>query len=328
MNAFDTIVPFLERNIPGEGTVIHVNDHVRIPVKKDAFKPLSSVAKTVVFVDGGNGDVLRSANVNVQFVRLAAVFYQGSNRVKREQKEFFVVTVARKRDLDLVFEARMFDVNGGIMGTSMIVDSLDPALRSGYHRVTPEVVGSHVRKLEEVKFAKEIVRELKQGDVLVRDGDLLLTGPHVSDELRALRLAGENLKVHILGLSKTSRLCADSGASATALISSIAPGGVWYYFVDGFVGFVKLHGRSKHVFRFDVFSHDRASLPDTLGALIPLSADPVFVGYPYGLVDVDKCARVSDHELRQLRLRFSLKAKGLFDSLEASVDAHDILNKI
>ncbi len=60
-------------------------------------------------------------------------------------------------------------------------------------------------------------------------------------------------------------------------------------------------------------------------ALAENSQDPVFLGYPYGLVDADKNARVSNAEKGFLRTVFSSKI-----DLEKynQLDAHDVLDKI
>lgn len=327
MHAFDSIVPHISSLLTDKGSIIHVNDHVRVKLRKDAFDSFSPSPGNLVFVDGGNGEILKGPNVSLQFCRLAASRYEGRRRVWRESVDFFVAVVAKRRDLDLVYDAQVFDLEGRQLA-SFSVDSLDPSLRSGDHRVSADAVANHVRKVEELRFAKEILKRLGKGDVLVRDGDLLSSGPFLKDELRRFSLASEKLGVHVIGLSKTCHLCTDAGASAVSAVRALAPGGSWFYFADGIVGFVRLHENSRYVFRFDVFPHDHSVLKQIFGYLSFISADPVFLGYPYGLVEVDKSARVSEHELRSLRTRFSLASKGSFDLLEAAVDAHDLLNTL
>jgi len=324
MKAFDVIVPYLCPSEPGR--VVHINDHVRVPLKKDAFKPLHRSSGRVVFIDGGNGDILRAPNISVQFARLSAVEYEGKKRTNRTVVEFLIFVAAIKEKLDLFYEAKILDADGNLLVDPVKISSLDPALKSGQHRITPDVIANHVRKVEEIRFARKILAGLNKEDLLVRDGDLISAGPFLENELKNLGRASQNKGVHVVGLSKTSRLCTDSGASALQAINSMAPSGCWYYFIDGQVGFAKLSPDSRYIFRFDVF--DRSHIEKSLSRLLPLSSDPVFLGYPYGLIDADKSARVTDYELRQLRLRFSLKANGLFESLESGIDAHDILNQL
>lgn len=328
MKAFDVIMPYLRQGMSDPGKVVHVNDHVRVPLKNDAFRALHRASGRTVFVDGGNGDVLRAPNISVQFARLAAVEYDGKERSSRTVFDFFIVVNAVKENLDLFYEARLVGAEGELLSDPVRINSLDPALKSGQHRITPDVIANHMRKVQEVRFARSVVKNLEGGDLLVRDGDLISGGPFLENELKNLRIAAQNKGVHVLGLSKTSRLCTDSGASAIMAINSMAPSGCWYYFVDGQVGFARLDPRSKYVFRFDIFPDDRGHIEKSLSRLLPLSSDPVFVGYPYGLIDADKSARVTDFELRQLRLRFSLRADGLFERLESGVDAHDVLNRL
>ena len=57
--------------------------------------------------------------------------------------------------------------------------------------------------------------------------------------------------------------------------------------------------------------------------------DPIFVGYPYGLVEADRIARVSNQEKESLKTIFlvKLRNKNIEKYLNAA-NAHEILDKI
>ena len=62
-----------------------------------------------------------------------------------------------------------------------------------------------------------------------------------------------------------------------------------------------------------------------------ISNDPIFLGYPYGLIDVDQYVRVSDEEKNYLKIKFSAKLGKQFKKLsteENSINAHQILDSI
>ncbi|RLE45833.1 hypothetical protein DRJ22_03465 [Candidatus Woesearchaeota archaeon] len=322
MRVFDKIVPFLDKSVEDIGSFILVDDK-KLPLDSFFFKEIvPSVVGTLVFVDGGNGEILRSPSISLQFVRLAAVFFKDNVRVNKIVREFFVLVSAEG---DSAYRCRVFDLNGEV-SDSFVVDAFDSELRQGSHRVSAGVVGSHVRKLAEIRFASELVSGLDEGSVLVRDGDLSLSGPFVGEVFSSLSVLAKSRGVRVVGLSKSCSLCSDSGVPAVFAVSSIAPVGVWFYFANNNVGFVKLHSASRYVFRFDVFSHDVDFLHDIFSLLSSNSCDPVFLGYPFGLVEVDKFARVSSGELSQLKLRFF--AKFDFSGLESSLNAHDVLNTL
>ena len=67
-------------------------------------------------------------------------------------------------------------------------------------------------------------------------------------------------------------------------------------------------------------------------SLLSLNAkDPVFIGYPYGLVEADKLARISNQEAdllkTQLMVSFGKDWKKVKNSLN-SMNAHQILDNI
>lgn len=327
MTVFDKIIPFIARNTEDSGSVIYVDDHTRIPIRKSAFIPFSPQQNRVCFVDGGNGEILRGPNVSLHYVKLYASLYDGKERLFRKQEHFFIFVHTKKKDLDFSFEASLFDMEGELLDRHYSVSSLDPSLMFGGHRVLPSTVAEHIRVVEEFRFMRFLINHLDKKDMLVRDGDFACKGPYVEDEVRKLRLSSEKYGISCLGLSKTSRLCTDSGSSALRVLSRFSPAGVWAYFSDGSVGFTKLHAKSKYVFRFDVFSHDRENLIRILQSISYQADDPLILGYPYGLIEADKSARVSNIEVSEFRSILSAKAGSLVDSFESAVDIHDFLNK-
>ena len=65
--------------------------------------------------------------------------------------------------------------------------------------------------------------------------------------------------------------------------------------------------------------------------LMKNSTDPVFLGYPYGLIEADKSARVSNKESEYLKTIFLVKAGKQLKKISQyfkSTDAHSILDKI
>jgi len=307
MDAFDKLIPFLSGSL--ESKAILVGSHERIPLKQEAFQQIQPIiGHKFVFVDAGNGEVLRGPHVTLQFLRLYSTWYDNNVRVDRDVREYFLTVVACQKDLDLAFEATLFDIDGNKLQTFSF-DAFDPVLCFGGRRADPVAVCNHVRKLLELQLCKELCENLEKGDVVVRDGDLEGRGQIMTDLVRSLRSSAQNKGVIVIGLSKTSTLCTDTGNSALSALRSFAPPGAWSYFAGSSIAFVKLHPASKYIFRCDVFPHDRALLSSVWASLAANSSDPAFLGYPYGLIDADKFAQVPRNEVEQLRARFEKNLK-------------------
>ncbi|HLF54149.1 MAG TPA: DNA double-strand break repair nuclease NurA [Candidatus Nanoarchaeia archaeon] len=329
MKVFDKVISLLSGKLTSSGSAILVGSHERIPIRNEGFIPIAPNISSaqIVFVDGGNGELLNGPNVSVQFVRLYASWYHLNARVKRELRERFVVVFAQQKGLDLSFEAKVFDLDGNEL-SSVSFDAFDPAIALSGRRADPSSVAGHVRKLLELGFAEEIVENLNPGDFLVRDGDLEPFGSAVEERMKFLSLVSSRRKVAIIGLSKTSTLCTDSGNSALFVLSRFAPAGSWLYYAGGRVGFVKLHPRSEYVFRCDILQADKQLLFSAVQLLAANSEDPSFLGYPYGLIEADKFARVSRDEAAQLGLRLAVQSRDAFKPLQHALDAHGLLNVI
>ena len=105
------------------------------------------------------------------------------------------------------------------------------------------------------------------------------------------------------------------------MLNKLQPG-KWSYFVDGKTYFVKLHEKSKHVFRYE-------GKKEYLSFLVENCNDALFLGYPYGLIFVDRMARVSNSEKNSLKMKFLLNKenKEVVDYLTTS-NAHEILDNL
>ena len=93
--------------------------------------------------------------------------------------------------------------------------------------------------------------------------------------------------------------------------------------------FAKFHDKSRHIFRFESFNIQKAKAQETINALSGNCVDPIFIGYPYGLVEADRIARVSNQEKESLKTMFLVKLRNKnIDKYLSSANAHEILDKI
>lgn len=285
MKAFDAISNEL-RSLPASGDTIR-----DVPIDSKYFVSLSPDDGKIIFVDSGSGEVVRGANVCVMFVRVCAICYDNNRRVKRDVEESFIV-VSRG-------VASVIDMQGHKRKL------IEVPLSFG----TPSEIAGYARKLLEFEQLQ------KYDGFVVRDGDL-----EVREEVGQKLIS--TLKGPVVGLSKTTTLTTNTGASAPLVLRRMGPQGVWLYDANESLKFVKLHPNSNYVFRCDVIGRPN------WGALVKNSTDPVFLGYPYGLLDVDKHAQVTRQELAQLRARFMLQTREEFRDIETALDAHDILDAL
>ena len=287
--------------------------HKTVSFTKNNFKSIINSGKgSISFVDGGNAEILKSPNFSLQLCRAAYVSFENNKRVRQERKEFFVLinTINNK------FVVKTFgeDIN-------LEFDLDDEHFKSGKSRGAASSVVSAVRRFAELKLASSL-----NSDVIVLDGSLQQSYTFEDKFMR-------NLKSNIVGFCKTSSLLTKSGNSVIALMN-LNKGKFAYHPVaelnddsyDAKICFARLHEKSNYVFKIDF----KDEINDNVLALLSENSnDPVFLGYPYGLVLADKLARVSNEEAEYMKTKFISKIKNedLLRYLNA-LNAHDILDRI
>jgi len=289
-----------------------------IPIMQENFSEICApaegdVLKTVAFVDGGQAEILKGGNLCLSFIRVFAQVMQGEKKVAMLLQEFYVLTTAVYRKGEIWYEGKIFQEKGEklVNEEDLVVCSTDSSIRTGAERAAISVVSSMARRFAELKVASII-----EADYVLLDGTLAAT--YVNEE-KYLGLLGANAGA----LAKSCALFTTCGNSPVVLLQKISPiQGCWSYFVEGRSYFVKLHARTKHVFRFE-------GNVGMLGLLVENSCDALFLGYPYGLIVADKMARVSNAERDGLKMKLLLREENreFADYLNA-VNAHDILDRL
>jgi len=241
----------------------------------------------------------------LQLCRIAHVTYEDNKLVDSSREEFFVL-VETVQDLgDIGFKISTFGKDIDLP----VIASSDPFLTSKDRRVSASRVVDIVRRLSEIRKAKEL-----SGKVVL-DGNLQAEHPLIRKELVD----------SLYALSKTCEIFTDAGDALTVALEKMSPFETFAYYplAEGLqMSMVKLHSKSKYVFKVE-------GGIDIIPMLASHAKDPVFLGYPYGLVQADKLARVTHEEKRYLQLRFkhNLSEENLTQHLN-TVNAHDVLDTI
>ncbi len=320
-----------ETSTPADDTVIMGRQYLPLCIATANFCAINAaqtpLSYTVLFVDGGNSILFSGAGLCIGFIRTAAVLYTDNTRVKREVKEFFIV-VAEKEGLFTVktFPKTSFD--------GMLFNPEDESLRDGIARSLSTRIVPVVRRFAELEFAAAMNTAWNPAAIIL-DGTLESRYPYESEFLETLLQSKR-----ACALAKTCSITTKNGFPVTTQLRKLGPVGAWYYYPlvenpnplhAAEIYFIRLHERSSYVFRFETQIGFDGDVNALLSALAQNSTDPVFYGYPYGLIDVDAVARISDEEKQMLQTTFSVKLGKEWQEFSkrlSSMDAHEILDKI
>ncbi len=263
----------------------------------------------IAFVDGGNAIISSASNFCLQFIRVYYCVFQNNKKILFDKKEFFCLTHAFSESGDVRYKTEFF---GDDFLEPLEFSASDPTLKKGVNQCEISDIGSVARRFAELKLAKALS---KGSDVIVIDGSL---EPSVTGEKKYI---DEIKNVVLCGLCKTNSLITEKGNSVSAVLM---PKDFNYFKLDEKIYLVKLNKNSKHVFKLEV---DKSELDLVLSLLIENSNDAVFPGYPYGLILVDKFARISNKEKGYIKTVLQSKTPKINDYTNSS-DAHSVLDRI
>ncbi len=302
---------------------------------QDIRKSISN--KKIAFVDGGNAEIIGSANFSLNLIRVCYVIYQNNKKITSKKFEILAFIKALKENNEIYFKATFFNVNDNLKFDELSFNSLDHTLMFGINRAEISNVANALRRFVELKFAK-YVADNKISDFIILDGNLQCTLTNENNYLNDLYGSCSKNNVILAALSKTTSLFTENGNLLSAALSSISNNDLWFYYPivniknqyhRAEMFFVKFHEKSKYVFRFEIFNKQKEKAQEVINELASNCSDPVFIGYPYGLVEADRIARVSNQEKESMRtmLLVKLRNKNIEKYLSA-VNAHEILDKI
>ncbi|MFT4297672.1 MAG: DNA double-strand break repair nuclease NurA [Candidatus Woesearchaeota archaeon] len=306
----------------------------------------------IAFIDGGNIEIAGNNNFSFQLMRIYSAIYKDKKRIKSNLQNYFVLidTIDSNDDNGTKVMAYRVEV---YQDDKLKDEFIFKSIKNG-EQLKPESALNLLRRLYEIKEAEIAADDLNQQDFIVIDGDLNSKDELEKKELEALYNKADAKNIIVLAVSKTSSKMTDSGQNLVSYISSISNSGKWYYYpicknnnpehkAEIFVA--KLHDQSDYAFLIDIHSNANLTFKNSdkefndfiencisksACVLAEYSKDPVFFGYPYGLIEADINARVQENERQFLQMRFmqSFKNKQFIKKLINSNKAHDVLDSI
>lgn len=256
----------------------------------------------------------------------------------------FIHAIGVMGNEDIHYQVKLFPISKKslpIDPSSLTFDSMDPAFRHGHFRATIAHIGDLVRDILELRAAHLALDGLTSGDALIRDGTLQATHHLQEQHFNELFTDATAKGVIVAAIAKTCTLFCKSGKSLLGTLAQLAdaqPIPSWYYAPlveiknekhSASMIIAKFHPRSSHIFRCEIHQNQTVSLGSLLSQVARNSKDPIFLGYPYGLIEADQFARVSEKEGAYLATRFIAQCKAEWSHILPFINAsnaHAILD--
>ena len=283
------------------------NKSMKIKKKKFHEINITESNKKIAFIDGGNFEIIKTPSLSLFFNRVYYCTYQNNKRINKKKIEFYSLITSNKEKINCTCFPQVIK--------NYEFNPFDKNLITSNKRIKLEKIGNLIRRLSELNIAKDI-----PSDFVVLDGSLDSTHEYEKKIISNFE--------NVAGLSKTTNLITKNGLSVGGYLNQYTDKKNWYYNINENLFFVKLHKNSKYVFKLE---YNQKQINELFSLLINNSKDPVFLGYPYGLVEADRFARVSKQEADLLKIQIRTKLKENFKQLEPhlnSLNSHDILDNI
>ncbi|MDP6600395.1 MAG: DNA double-strand break repair nuclease NurA [Candidatus Woesearchaeota archaeon] len=296
----------------------------------------------IVFIDGGSSEIIKSSNFSLNLIRVYYTIYQNNKRINSKKIDFYSFISTKNINNELFYDCEFIGLNNNALPdkNDLLLSSLDETIKQGTVRANISNVSNVIRKFSEIKTAINIIDNLNNSDIIVLDGSLQCTFTKEKKYFEELYMKAEEKNIIVCGLSKTTTLMTDRGNSIANALNKFDIDGKWFYHpvVDikasnhkAEMAFVKLHEKSKYIFRFEIYKEQKQFINNVLRIISNNCNDPVFMGYPYGLIEADKNARVSNNEKNMLLTLFSAKFGKDWEKIKeslSSIDAHEILDSV
>ena len=315
---------------------------------KNNFKEIknSESNNKIAFIDGGSSEIIKSSNFSLNLIRIYYTIYQQNKRIKAKKRDFYAFISTKNIDNELFYDVKFINLendneNNVIPSNEdLLLSSLDETIKSGITRASISNVSNVIRRFSELKSGINIIGSLEKNDIIVLDGSLQCTFTNEKKYMDKLYEKAEEKNIIISGLSKTTTLMTDKGNSIANALNKFDVNGKWIYHPVAEIksnghkaemAFIKLHESSKYIFRFEVYKEQKEKLNDVVNLISNNAKDSVFIGYPYGLIEADKQARISNNEKGMLLILFSTKLGKDWEKIKnslTSIDAHEILDSI
>ncbi|OKY78731.1 MAG: NurA 5'-3' nuclease [Candidatus Methanohalarchaeum thermophilum] len=332
------------------------------PLEEDNFNsiPKGSEDRTVSYIDGGNKELYSSPTFSIHLVRVYFNLFESGNRkdpVQIPQKiDFYTLAKAYRKNDEIYYKGKIYPLKEEeerFLPSEEDLDfnSFDKSFRSGIYRGPINKLCRSARRFAEWKIAGEIAeKELSEGDMVVGDGILHTSVPNEAIYASEAYEKGMENGVVVSKLAKTTKLYTTTGKNLVKAIKDLGdnflPEQEWYYYPvaenehpshKAEIYFVKLYKNSDYVFRYEIYRDwareaNKKEIESVISSISENSKDIKFPGYPYGLVDADKMASISEKEAERYRAMLKAHASGnkYWEEIEkhlTTTNAHEKLDK-
>ena len=129
----------------------------------------------IAFVDGGSCIIFNAADLALSLVRACCIVFSVNKKTSISRKEFYLITRTIMKKDEIYYNAEIFESGNAEKNklfekNNFEFDSLDRNLMAGNHRADIAKITDIMRRLAELRMAKEAAQDLEENDAIIIDG--------------------------------------------------------------------------------------------------------------------------------------------------------------
>jgi hypothetical protein len=306
-----------------------------IDISKANFKDISAQKSCkLAFIDGGNIEIAGNNNFSLQLMRTYHAVYSGNERIKSKRKDYIVFISTKKDSGDVYYIVEIYE-------NENLIDTIKLNAYNNHEHQKPENAISTVRRIYEIREIAKILPLLEKEDIIIMDGSLSARNELETKEMENMQKLCLEKGISLTSISKTSSIMTDTGSNFVGYINNLGEEGKkWYYcnicrnnnvLHNAEIIIAKLHPLAEYAFVVDVMKQSYGKVGEILHNLSMNAKDPVFLGYPYGLLEADIQARCTEEEKEFLYTKFlhaDPKNAAKMRKILNTNKAHEVLDSI
>ncbi len=314
---------------------------------KENFQSISkSPFKNKVFcVDSGSSPIISTPAWSLYYLRVCGVIFDGKKTKLLSRIESYVLISSSENSVSENVSSKDLSSQKEEIISSVSFFSDHALFSFSKEECTLKNAGTAIdvisffRRYTEIRYASSYLSILSEGDLVLLDGTLQSINDIEEKYLENLCTSCNERKILVGSIAKSCTILTQTGKGIISVLGQLSPMGAWVYFPcviadkkqAAHIFFAKLHEKSKYIFRIELSSSSEKFVETFFSNLSFLARDPVFLGYPYVLVEVDMFARVTNEESVLLRYDCMRKAGRNWDNIisaSRSINAHSVLDTI
>lgn len=333
------------------------------PFEKENFHRISHIKsdRKICSIDGGNQELYPAPEYSIQLNRLYFNIFKNKRPFPLKSDiprkiEFLSLTSLKREQGNTHFKTNLSIEQDRFRkylpsDEDLQIKTSEADFRMG-NKTLMERMASMARRLSEWTIAEHIIdSELKEGDIIIKDGSLQTSHPNEVKYVEKIFDKAREKGVIFTGLSKSCRLTTNTGFSLIASMEKFAADNdiqydQWCYYPiarskegndhKATIMIVKLNKHATTPFRFEIIKDQidqmtEEEIIEMVSFIADYSRDIVIPGYPYGLFDAHLWARVRNEDLSNYKIMLESELGGTkswesFNTRIKAVSMHDRLD--